>query len=225
MCDLVDKYDSFGYFVFFDILGIYAREFKTKPGWKLKVSWAYLRKKLQQTRNKRIENVLLFLELSGEWDVVLNKDDVEIVIPKFTKILDESTMKKLRAREQNSGINPERLRTKDKDTEGMEVVSSLCSKTTSCQESIIEIPLKAEHGTYNITQAEVDEWQKALPEMKVLQELERLRLWNKDHPNRRKTRASIRRHVTSWLKRASEDSKINLDKKTTEGGVVWDNPL
>lgn len=172
-----------------------------------------------------------FLEFSGKWDVVLNNDDVEIIISKFVKLLDDSTIKKLREHEKNSGINPERFRTKDKDkeededkdTEGMEVVFLPCSKTTSCQEPIIEIPLKEGYGTYKVTQADVNSWKASFPEIDLLQELQVIRLWNKDHPGRRKTRKNIKRHVSLWLKK--EQDKITTDQTHNEVGGVWDSPL
>jgi hypothetical protein len=115
--DLTARFGPLGYMVFFGVLEIYAREFKTDPEWKLDITWAYLRTKLQQTRNKRIENILCFLKNSGKWSVVLGKDQVQIVIPKFSKLLDETTKKKLRQAERKSGSAPEKLRTKEEDRE------------------------------------------------------------------------------------------------------------
>ena len=130
--NLIEKHDANGYLVFFGILEIYAREFKTEPGWKLQVTLPYLRRKLNRTRNKLITNVLRTLgELSEnfgrtseelctnvdktfpkspKWDVEITGDDVSIFIPKFKELMDESTLKKLRETEKSfrkdSGLIP-----------------------------------------------------------------------------------------------------------------------
>jgi len=130
--DLIEKHDANGYLVFFGILEIYAREFKTEPGWKLQVTLPYLRRKLNRTRNKLITNVLRTLgELSEnfertseelctnvnkisaktpKWDVEIKGDEVCIFIPKFKELMDESTLKKLRENEKSfrkeSGLIP-----------------------------------------------------------------------------------------------------------------------
>ena len=94
--DMIKKHDANGYLVFFGILEIYAREFKTEPGWKLQVSMDFLRLKLQRSRRVLIEKVLTSLSEAGKWDVDINNGIVTIFIPKFRELLDESTLKKLR---------------------------------------------------------------------------------------------------------------------------------
>jgi hypothetical protein len=77
-----------GYLVFFGVIEIYAREFKSEPDWKLDISWAYLRQKLHRTRNKPIQKALSFIQVLQKWDIVLTDDRVSIHIPKFTELLD-----------------------------------------------------------------------------------------------------------------------------------------
>jgi len=130
--NLIEQHDANGYLVFFGILEIYAREFKTEEGWKLHVTLPYLRRKLNRTRNKLITNVLRTLgeldenfdrtseELctnvdktfskSPKWEVEIKGDDVYIFINKFKELMDESTLKKLRENEKSfrndSGLIP-----------------------------------------------------------------------------------------------------------------------
>jgi hypothetical protein len=140
--NLIEKHDANGYLVFFGILEIYAREFKTDADWKLSVTLPYLRKKLNRTRNKLITNVLRTLgELdenfqrtfnkretnlkvisnkNPKWEITICGDDVTIFIPKFRELMDESTLKKLRESEKSfrndSGTIPPDAPT-DKDKE------------------------------------------------------------------------------------------------------------
>ena len=105
--DLLSKYRGDGYLVFFGTLEIYAREFKTDDGWKLKTSLNYLKSKLQLYHANRLTIILSSIaDLSG-WSVNLNGKSVEIHIPKFRKYLDETTLKKLRKGERKSGHIPE----------------------------------------------------------------------------------------------------------------------
>ena len=108
--DLIQKHDAEGYLIFFGIIEIYAREFKTELGWNLTTTLPYLRRKLDRTRNKPITNVLETIKKSGKWSIVINGDCVSIFIPKFKELMDESTLKKLRDNEKSfrngSGIIP-----------------------------------------------------------------------------------------------------------------------
>lgn len=54
---------------------------------------------------------------------------------------------------------------------------------------------------YPITQADIDEWQRAFPAVDVNQQLLAMQLWCKDTPKKRKTKTGIRRFVTNWLDR------------------------
>jgi hypothetical protein len=113
--DLMTEHGSLGYLVFFGILEIYAREFKTDSGWMLKTSIGYLKSKLRVYHANRLSILLQSLEHLCRWSVNLSGDRVEIYIPKFRELLDETTIKKLRAKEQNSGTIQEGVGSKDLD--------------------------------------------------------------------------------------------------------------
>jgi hypothetical protein len=113
--DLVDQHGPLGYMVFFGVLEIYAREFKTDSEWRLRIKLSYLRNKLQRKQDKLLKKVLKSIDFSKKWSVNLDGEYVEIYIPKFAKIMDETTLKKLREAEHKSGIIPEPIRTKDLD--------------------------------------------------------------------------------------------------------------
>lgn len=89
---------------------IYAREFKVQDGFKLVLSLHYLCTKLVATRKQLIIKALNFCSEKGKWDVSYEGKNVVIYIHKFKKYLDETTLKKLRLAEQNSGMNPESIR-------------------------------------------------------------------------------------------------------------------
>jgi hypothetical protein len=96
--------------VFFGILEIYAREFQIKDGWNLSITLSYLKQKFQKTHKQLITNPLQTISNSGKWDITIEGDNVTIFIPKFKELMDESTIKKLRANEKSfrnrSGIVP-----------------------------------------------------------------------------------------------------------------------
>lgn len=108
--DLCQECGPSGYYVFFGVLEIYAREFKVQNGFKLVLSLHYLCTKLAASRKQLIIKALKFCSESGKFDVIFNGEKVEIFIPKFRKYLDETTLKKLRLSEKKSGTIPESIR-------------------------------------------------------------------------------------------------------------------
>jgi hypothetical protein len=110
--DLMSKYGSDGYVVFFGTLEIYSREFKPENGWKLVVSWSYFHQKLRISQSK----VKKILSEISKWTVTDNGSTVSVFIPKFTELLDEWTQRKIgKTREllgSESGQAPEILRDK-----------------------------------------------------------------------------------------------------------------
>jgi len=111
--ELMTLFGGDGYLVFFGVLEIYSREFKTEPGWKLKVTRAYLRQKLQKRQDTLIMNCLKHIQNSGKWQVDFIGQQVIIFIPKFTEIIDEWTSRKLVSK---SGVAPEILSVKQKQS-------------------------------------------------------------------------------------------------------------
>lgn len=99
--------------VFFGILEIYSREFKPEDKWKLNVTRAQLRAKLQKRQDTLVINCLKHIQNSGKWEIEITEKDVIIFIPKFTELLDEWSRRKLGS---YSGVTPKILKT-DKDKE------------------------------------------------------------------------------------------------------------
>ena len=108
--DLCQECGPSGYYVFFGVLEMYAREFKVQDGFKLVLSLHYLCTKLAASRKQLIIKAIKFCSDNGKWDVKFEGKYVEIYIPKFKKYLDEFTLKKLREAEKKSGSTPERVR-------------------------------------------------------------------------------------------------------------------
>lgn len=111
--DLMERYGSDGYLTFFGVLEIYAREFKAEDGWKLTITRRYLKQKLVKRQDTLIIKSLEHIKNSGKWNVEINDDQIVIFIPKFTELLDDWTIRKLRS---NSVVTPKILTT-DKDTD------------------------------------------------------------------------------------------------------------
>ncbi len=93
--DLMDKFGADGYLVFFGVLEIYSREFKSELNWNLSVTRSQLRSKFHKRQDTLIINCLKHIQNSGKWDVSFKEGQVIIFIPKFTEIIDEWTKRKL----------------------------------------------------------------------------------------------------------------------------------
>jgi len=111
---LLHKFGGDGYLVFFGVLEIYSREFKTELGWKLSVTQSYLRQKLCKRQSTLVQKILKEISNSGKWQVETDGETVEIFIPKFRDLLDEWTLRKLSKNEKPlgscSGVTPKKLR-------------------------------------------------------------------------------------------------------------------
>ena len=111
--ELITLFGGDGYLVFFGLLEIYSREFKPEDKWKLNVTRAQLRSKLQKRQDTLIINCLKHIQNSGKWEIEINDKDVNVFIPKFTELLDEWSRRKLGS---HSVVTPKILKTdKDKD--------------------------------------------------------------------------------------------------------------
>ena len=95
--DLLDRFGADGYLVFFGILEIYSREFKSKDGWKLNVTRSQLRAKFHKRQDTLIINCLEHIQNSGKWEIDIKDSQVFIFIPKFKELRDEWTKRKLRS--------------------------------------------------------------------------------------------------------------------------------
>ena len=95
--DLTSEFGGDGYLVFFGVLEIYSREFKTELNWKLNVSQRYLTRKLNKRQSTLVVKILKHIQNSGKWDIDFNGPQVSIYIPKFTELIDNWSQRKLRS--------------------------------------------------------------------------------------------------------------------------------
>lgn len=123
--DLMTEFGSDGYVVFFGIIEIYSREFKTEVGWNLSITRSYLKQKLRKRQDTLIVKSLEHIKNSGKWEVEFNGEQVTIFIPKFRELLDEWTLRKLGSK---SGVAPKILSAdtdKELDTDKEEDIKPL----------------------------------------------------------------------------------------------------
>jgi hypothetical protein len=122
--DLINLYGADGYLVFFGILEIYSREFKTEDKWKLNVTQSYLTQKLHKRQSTLVVKILKHIKNSGKWDIELIDSQVVIFIPKFQELLDDWSQRKLRSCSEvtpkilklnKNKIKEERVKNKEKD--------------------------------------------------------------------------------------------------------------
>ena len=70
---------------------------------------------------------------------------------------------------------------------------------------VAELPLN-DSSVYGVTRSEINEYAALYPAVDVEQELRNMAGWFLGNPQRRKTRAGIRRFIISWLARAQDRS-------------------
>ena len=112
IASLVSEFGSLGYHIFFGTLEIYAREFKVGETWQLRVKTDYLRRAYGGIRAQTLKKVLLKINKDGNWDVNFSGNEIEIFIPKFRKLMDESTIRKLKKHEDKYAVSTETKRKK-----------------------------------------------------------------------------------------------------------------
>lgn len=61
--------------------------------------------------------------------------------------------------------------------------------------------------TYDVTQAQLDEWAAAFPGIDVLGEVRKSASWQDANPSRRKTHRGMASHLVSWLGRAQDSAQ------------------
>lgn len=84
--------------------------------------------------------------------------------------------------------------------------------------AIMTFPLAKKGETFPVTQSDIDEWGESFPGIDLLQELRHCLQWSRDNPTRRKTRAGIRRHITSWLAKAQDRARAPTSASPGQGG-------
>jgi hypothetical protein len=125
-------------------------------------------------------------------------------------------MRKRRKTKEKEGVKPDVKQVKpvyantdtdtDKDKE--------FSKTIELTDPFLII--LANKTTFKIPKEKILEYQKVYPEVNVINELKRLIQWNKDNPDRRKTRRGIFKHINSWLSR-SQERKEKVAEELSKG--------
>ena len=111
--DLIDRFEEFGYLAFFGIIEIYGREFKIAEDWKLNVSLHFIRDKIKQRNTMKLKRFLNDELMNKKWIITIYKrleqERVEIYIPKFLELIDDTTKKKIKEYEakfqKDSGMN------------------------------------------------------------------------------------------------------------------------
>ncbi len=102
--DLINEFGSDGYLAFFGILEIYSKEFDGEIEFILQVSLSFLSKNLQIS-TKKLNKILSFISENGNWGINRMDNRIEISIRKFTDLLDDYTLKKIREYKNNSVRN------------------------------------------------------------------------------------------------------------------------
>lgn len=110
--------------------------------------------------------------------------------------------------------------------------SSLCSEDSSPEppkssgesKVILTVPLIKKDGEFEITENMIKEYKEAFPGIDVLAELRKLKIWNQDNPQNRKTRGGFKRHVLGWLSRAQNRApRVNgVSNYQPKGGRALD---
>lgn len=112
--ELIDKFGGDGYLVYFGTVEIMAREFDINNPGICRISFKFLRKKLQLSA-KKVSKILQFCEEKQKIFVKIDGDNIELNCPKLKEMADEWTHRKLGS---NSGVTPKILNhevDKDKD--------------------------------------------------------------------------------------------------------------
>lgn len=102
--------------------------------------------------------------------------------------------------------------------------------TLNSQKEIIKIPLIKRDGEFLVYSNDLAQWQDTFPGINVLQELKKIRQWNLDNPDRRKTSRGIRKHITQWLSREQDKRSLPLpqnfkDQKTEKRKEILNKVL
>lgn len=73
------------------------------------------------------------------------------------------------------------------------------SETDTTEQPLMEFPLSRNGDKFPVFKKDVAQWQDTFPGVDVQQALRECRQWNIDNPQKRKTRAGIKSHISRWL--------------------------
>jgi len=102
--------------------------------------------------------------------------------------------------------------------------------TFRVDEYVVSIPLIG-NRVHHVSQALVEEYQRAYPAIDVLQNLNEMRMWSIANPTLRKTPRGVSRFINAWLARAQDragnrgQSAFRSDAGATGRGVAIQNHL
>ncbi len=114
--ELIDKYGSDGYTVYFGTIEIMAREFDIENPGKCRISAKYLRKKLQLSV-KKVSKILNFCSEKEKIYVKFEKSNILLNCPKLKEMTDEYTQKMVKKIGTQSGQSPPIEEEEDKEEE------------------------------------------------------------------------------------------------------------
>lgn len=161
-------------------------------------------------KRKKLETFLEHLQKKTLISYEQNGEILEIKIPKLLRYRDEYSKK--------SGQAPDKLRTKDTETE-TELPSEVTegeptpyppsggeAPETTTEEDPVVLELPSKDGrAYPLRNSEVEEWRPLYPELDVDLEIRRARAWLVAKPqSQRKTYGGMPRFLLNWLNSARE---------------------
>ena len=90
----------------------------------------------------------------------------------------------------------------EQEQEQEQYIKDFCSElseTDTSEPPLMEFPLSKNGDKFPVFKKDVDQWQDTFPGVDVQQALKECRQWNIDNPQKRKTRAGIKSHISRWL--------------------------
>lgn len=211
--DLTSEFGGDGYLVFFGVLEIYSREFKTEHDWKLTVSQRYLTRKLNKRQSTLVVKILKHIQNSGKWEIDFTGSQISIYIPKFTELIDNWSHRKLRS---NSVDAPLKHKT------NKEVRSKKKNKKELYSKSFLDFwdfyPKKKSKGQAWKTWQKLNGQRPPIEDLiKKIDELKKSEDWKKDG-------GQFIPHPSTWLNAAGWDDEIeSINKLTLEQRLEQEN--
>lgn len=142
----MELFGADGYLVFFGVLEIYSREFKTELDWNLTITRAYLRQKLHKRQDTLVIKILKHIQNSGKWNIEINDTQVIIFIPKFTELIDEWSRRKRRS---DSVVTPKILSAdKEEEEDKDKEEDNTWGKPPKAPRKVFQIPTMEEIKSY-----------------------------------------------------------------------------
>lgn len=72
-----------------------------------------------------------------------------------------------------------------------------------------------------ITENQFQGWQRLVPDVNVRSELNRMKLWIENNPDKRKSKNSINRFITNWLSKEQKEAERFKAKAAIEDVPDW----